>query len=656
MNHFRPSQAYSAELDVRFTGGEVPGWARPLVEGRAPNSLAWFVVLPRRAGKTWLAQAVEHARAGDPTLRVDLRAHAATVRRLGLGCLIGTRGAPRVHPGTVVLVDEPALTQGGQGQEAARVLVDGLARLREAEAVPVVLATPAEHALLGPLLGVDFPKDVLRPPLLDEAECARMAARAPDWAPQVVARLQAADPAWLQTPFLLELTLQMCESDPALRADPATLTRAAYEEAITRHAYIDQWFHNGLATRHRAALREERWREAGLPQRAGGSADVDRLRADPVLVRHLPEVLRVHHVSDLHHGGDLRANVDAKDTTEAGRRLAELAGAGSPLASYLDHVRGLGVRAPHLVIATGDLVNRPTDAFGRQALNWLRELGTCLADHPDLRADDPRVLLVGGNHDVSWERCLDPDPAARHEWFARVFREYPHPDLDRPDKDRRLYVAYPEAGLRVALLGSAESGGEPARDQDRRLLHEIREEFAHAVDEDEDEDEICSLIQDFERVDPGVVARGVLDRLSAEAGYTTFAALHHPLSPVPSVEVSPYSGVVNAGQVKWALAAAETSLVLHGHTHLAFLAAERFLNGGRGWTTRIAGAPALGSLHTDEQNGYNELLLAREGNGHTIVLRTVRFTGGQWLPQSPAAFRPGAPDELPLERLTDDRA
>ncbi|MFW6690317.1 metallophosphoesterase [Streptomyces sp. MAR4 CNX-425] len=673
MSLYRPSRAYQRELDVRFPGDHVPGWARPLVEGQLPNSAAWLVELPRRAGKTWLAHAVERARGDDrPSRRVDLRSGPEAVRRRGLLCLRGGKQAPGVPEGCVVLVDEPALARDGDRTArapahdpaatgptgpAARGGVDpaalaaGLAQVRDAGAVPVVLATPAEQLLLAPHLGADAPKDVLRPPPLGAGECARMAARAPDWAPGVVDLLRAAEPAWLHTPFLLELALQTAEEHPALRTDAARLATAAYEEACGRHQYVPQWFHDGLAAPHRAALRARRWRDAGVDVavRDAHTPPAD----DPVLVRHLPDVLRIHHITDLHHGGGLRANVDAKDTSQAGQRLAELAGAGSPLDAYLEHVRQLAGqgRAPHLVIATGDLVNRPVDADGETALGWLRALETHLADHPDLRPGDPRVLLTGGNHDVSWELCLDADPQARHRWFADVFAGYPHPDLHEPDPAaRRLYVTYPDAGLRVALLGTAESGGEPAHDRDRERLARFREEYVAAADAADDE-AVRRLVLDFERHDPGVLARGVLDRLTREPGYVTLAALHHPLSPVPAVEIAPYSGVVNAGQAKWTLADAATSLVLHGHTHLGFTAAERLLGTARPWTTRIAGAPALGSRESDERNGYNQVFVAREGGEHALALRTVRYEAGAWTPGPPIAFHPGAPDETPLRAI-----
>ncbi|NUS13405.1 MAG: hypothetical protein HOY69_18725, partial [Streptomyces sp.] len=396
----------------------------------------------------------------------------------------------------------------------------------------------------------------------------------------------------------------------------------------------------------------------GLAQpaaRPGGS-----LADDPVLGRHLPEVLRVHHISDLHHGGRLSATVDTKDRSSAGHAIAALAGAGTALDSYLDHVRQLAAqgRAPHLVVVTGDLVDRPLDPHGAQARAWLGELSGLLAPHRDLRDGDPRVLLVGGNHDVSWDLALDPSPHARHRWFAAAFDGMPHPDLHVADPARRrLYVTYPDVGLRFALLGSAESGGEAAHDADRERLRAFHARYVAAAagtSDTADTADTADIVRDFERHDPGVVARGVLDRLAPEAGVVTVAALHHPLSPVPAVEVAPYSGVVNAGQAKRALAAARTSLVLHGHTHLAFAAAERLLGAGPPWTMRIAGAPALASRETEERNGYNELFVAREGGDHTLAVRTVRLDGGQWTAGAVYAFRPGAPEEHDLAVLCAD--
>lgn len=654
MNVFAPNRAYEPHLDIRFVGGQPPRWAAPLVEGRPPNSQCWLVVMPRRSGKSWLASAIDRAREAGTTLRVDLRGGTVAAKRAGLQCLLSGRTAPRPLDG-VLLVDEPGLATAGGGVDPER-LAAGLGLAHRAGTVPIVLATPHEYSLLMAHLGPDGPKDVLVPPPLSPSEIDHMAARVPGWGPDVVGQVREADPSWLQTPFLLELLLHVAEEHPSMRTDIPALLRASADEAESRHDYLTQLFHNGLNGEQRAELRTSRWSTAGVeisPTPATSMLATTSVPRDPVLAHHLPEVLRIHHISDLHHGGALRATVDAKDRSRAGRRIAELAGAGTPLDSYLNHLGQLAAhqQAPHLVIVTGDVVNRPDPRFGDQAVAWLGKLRTLLAAHRDLRPEDPRIVLVGGNHDVSWELCLDPDRQARHRWFAEAFGDYPHPDLHLPaGPDRRLILKYPAAGLRLALLGSAESGGEAALDEDRELLESLRKQLAAA----DDEDVVRTLIHSFERHDPGVLSRTMLDQLAPEAGYVTLAALHHPLSPVPSVEVAPYAGIVNAGQAKQALATARTALVLHGHTHLAFLAAERLLGPSPGWTVRIAGAATLAAATSDEQNGYNQILLAREGDAHAILVRPMRFDGGQWVAQKQIAFRPGAPDEWPLATLAED--
>lgn len=655
MTRFAPGMAYQSHLDIRFTNGQWPRWAAPLVEGRPPNDRCWLVIMPRRGGKTWLASALVEARPAGKTKRVDLRISAAQVKKAGLHCLLDGKATPRPQA-EVLVVDEPAIAPaGGSGINPAK-LATGLGLMNDSDTVPIVLATPHEHSLLMKHLGPDAPKDVLLPPALNDREIARMVEREPTWAPDLITQVRQADPSWLRTPFLLELLLHVAEEYTDLRANIPRLLRAAVDEAERQHDYLSQVLHNGLTAEQRAELRANRWHAAGIET---SSASKPTLLAgtsvphDPVVAYHLPEILRIHHISDLHHGGNLRPTVDAKDRTRAGRRIAALVGAGTPLDSYLNHVSQLAAKgqAPHLIIVTGDIVNRPNPQFGEQAIAWLKKLRTRLAAHRDLRSDDPRIVLVGGNHDVSWEKCLDPEQQARHSWFAEIFRDYPHPDLHLPAvSKRRLFLKYPDVGLRLALLGSAESGGEAARDEDRDLLETFQSQFIAA----DDEDEVRDLIHKFERLDPGVVSRKILDRLGSETGYVTLAALHHPLSPVPSVEVAPYTGIVNAGQAKHALATARVALVLHGHTHLSFLAAERLLGHVPGWTLRVAGAATLASAASDEQNGYNEIFIAREGAEHIILVRPVRFDGGQWVSQREVAFRPGAAGEMLTTDLVSD--
>ena len=322
-------------------------------------------------------------------------------------------------------------------------------------------------------------------------------------------RLGAAGPGSPHTPFLLELALHTAEEHPELRADPEALLRTAAEVADDRHEYIQQWFHTGSAS-STGRPGAGRWRAAGLPvtlpapgepapagrrtarpavlpAAAGRSDDAasygaaagadgqDRARGgasladDPVLARHLPEVLRVHHISDLHHGG----GCPRRWTPRTRRRPA----AASPhwpaqgprwtaiWTTYASSPRTAAPRTWWSSPATSSTgLRRPR----RAGQGMARPAGGTAGPHRDLRPADPRVLLVGGNHDVSWDLALDPSPQARHRWFAANFAGLPHPDLHLADPSaRRLYVGYRGVGLRFALLGSAESGGEAARDEDR---------------------------------------------------------------------------------------------------------------------------------------------------------------------------------------------
>jgi hypothetical protein len=192
-----------------------------------------------RPGKTWLAAAIAHARTLGQTQRVDLRNSAASVKKAGLGCLLGFNTEPEVTS-KLMLVDEPGLSQDGGrsgGVDPAKLAV-GLTHVSAVGVVPVLFATPLEHFLLMPHLGPDASKDVRPPPALASAEIARMTARATGWAPVLADRIGQVAPGWLEEPFLLELILHVAEERPALRDDMPALTRAAIDEAKLQHEYL----------------------------------------------------------------------------------------------------------------------------------------------------------------------------------------------------------------------------------------------------------------------------------------------------------------------------------------------------------------------------------------------------------------------------------
>ncbi|MCA9663509.1 MAG: metallophosphoesterase, partial [Myxococcales bacterium] len=251
-------------------------------------------------------------------------------------------------------------------------------------------------------------------------------------------------------------------------------------------------------------------------------------------------------------------------------------------------------------------------------------------------ADAPRVLVVGGNHDVDWQQTRGADGARkRHLAFAREFHGFPRPRLEEsPDERELVTVTYNEAGLEVILLGSAEFGGE-IDELLIGLIDALRAKIVDSGDPGPDgrsPEELQRLRDRLSRLDPGLVHNEDLSRLRGRAKKQPLriAVLHHPVSPLPATtDVAPYSGLINAGAVKSALLDAGVDLVLHGHMHSAWLAEERWADRDR--TLRIAAAPSLSSRLVHEAHGYNEILLYREGDDDfSVEVRAYARTGDSW--------------------------
>lgn len=265
------------------------------------------------------------------------------------------------------------------------------------------------------------------------------------------------------------------------------------EDAEYRYFTVQQ--ESALGGAHLDCLRATARGEPGndsyeLLKRCGLIVETERgLRlADPVLAWSMPPPLRIHHVSDIHAGAKSASAVDAKARDPVGRQLAEAAGAGPVRDRYLAHVSELAAKgqAPHLLVVSGDLGEWGKPEEFAEVRAWLTGLENCLAHHPRLGATDPRVLIVGGNHDVGWTKALGQcDTRERHRPFADAFGEYPCPRLYQdPEQHELARVSYSDLGVEFALLGSAEFGGEPEQDPVRQELLDLVEKLrAEAADD-----------------------------------------------------------------------------------------------------------------------------------------------------------------------------
>ncbi len=619
---FDTTRSYRKDLDVR----DWTLWKDRLLEEQ-PNGPFWVILGPRRFGKTWALRGIE-ALLSKFARYVDLGAEPDALNETSQ---------------SILLLDEP-----GRALKAdARAFVERCRSLSERTKI-VLAVTPREWAQLVaavPELARNLRLDrQLLPPLTpDQALTLARTKKSQDI-------LRNLPTSWTLSSFLLELTFQVAESRGLEDV-------RAVVEATQRHCesgniqYVSQVFEDGLNLVQQDTLRAV----AGWPHK---SADPDAINllsdcgllaaggaiGDPVLAAHLPPPLIIHHVSDMHIGDatrDLTAGaIDAKATGRHGARLAAGAGPATVRDSYATYVEALGDKtdAPHVLIVSGDLVETSTDTQLDTAKAWIGRVEAALTDHPDLAKDEQRVLLAPGNHDVHWDVAADGD-RARHRRFAETFKDRPRPRLEEaPDKRALAHVRFEKMGVHVVLLGSAENGGELVDDETHRdlvaLLDKARGKAKDALDKDDwaTYDRLATAVN---RIDPGLVHTADLNRIAKENWVlpVRIAVLHHPLSPLPvAPEVAPYAGVINAGAVKDTLLKAGFQLVLHGHQHSGWFAKETWPGRHGERTLHIAAAPTLGSRQTQENLGFNEIRVFREGaRKFEVSVRRFGREGTAWV-------------------------
>lgn len=644
---------YDPRRDVRDHGELTAVLAR-----RPQKGVLYPLIGARRAGKTWMLRGIEHLLCQgrpDAARYLDLRQAGGDL--------------PEPAAGACYLLDEPELADHGPARRDPQELLGWCRRAHAAGATLLLAMTPAEWSVLqaaGEARGLVSARDLRFLTLLNEDQARRMART-----PAAEALLPRLPSLWRKSPFLLELVFQVAEeaaeADPSLLDEPWELLRAVRERSEdAEFFYFNAVFHNGLTGAQRAALcavaRGEGDREppeADLLRRAGLLARVRQrlFVVDPVLEANLTP-LRIHHVSDVHFGPKAAERVDVKDSGRHADRLRDALGAARVADAYAAHVAELAAagRGPHLLVISGDLAERATSAEYAAARAWVDALRPHLAEHPRLRPADPNVLLVPGNHDVDWREAAAPEESAlrsRHYAFARAFQDLPRSlraALDEPPETRALAVAaYPDLGVEVVLLGSAEFSGERSGDRVRDELLALVGRLRREALGERDADRATALGAEISRIDPGLVHDADLQRM-ARADLrqpVRVAVLHHPVSPLPMTELAPYAGLVNAGELKDLLVRRQFCLVLHGHAHTGWFGKEQWPERHEERSLRIASAPSLGSREVQEHHGYNEIEIARDHLGREAVIQvTVRRFGregttwGQRAVMGP--FAPGA--------------
>lgn len=604
---FQASRTYTKALDL-FTDEYADIVEQ--ISDPPPDGFVWLFVARRRGRKTWTLEGLR-AHIGDHKSKVT------EFRRDG-GEII-----PKGVPGFVHLFDEPAPLLGDSG--STRKFVADCRKIHDAGERILLALTPHELNLLSVQFQSERPGAELGtkiPFLKFSSAHAEKQARSAG-SKELLAQLPL---DWRRTPYLLELVFETHEKHPSLRLPE--LLRAVLESAH-KERYPFLVFRDSLneiqreavlkAAHHMRSVRtaDHDWLcETGYLQPAPQSEAGYRL-SDPVLAANLSP-LRIHHLSDLHFGQHTAMSVDDKT---GGSPLANMAGQKAVRDEYLGFVKKLKAQgtAPHLVVVSGDIGERGESNEYVEAKTFFAELRTLLADDPQLDKAAPRILLVGGNHDVERKTAQDPDRQKRHLLFAESFplSEYLRPELEKPPDTRKVAtVKYGEFDLEFLLLGSAEAGQEVEdRTKQGEKLLRLEEDAARvaAKEKEMSRDELEQAAIEYARIDPGLVHHADLDRAHSYPWTKSvrIAVLHHPVSPLPSQEIAKYAGLLNAGRVKDVLFSHEFALVLHGHLHSACLLEERWAGQYDNWILRIAAAASLGSRQIAEKNGFNEIHIQR---------------------------------------------
>lgn len=300
------------------------------------------------------------------------------------------------------------------------------------------------------------------------------------------------------------------------------------------------------------------------------------------------------------------------------------------------------------VVVTGDLtVANREDGFA-EFEGLLDALGP-------LRPDNNRIVVVPGNHDVTWRTT--PAAPARYEYFAKHVRSkgYVTPLLDGVDinstgdfiGDDSLvhHLIDEDAGWVIIPINSADYSGsiEPLPHVDDAAWDDIMQDAEARVGPAGVAELMRLREYDAARVSPQQLQalHALLNEKTAGATIR-IAAIHHHLLPVSvREEVKSFESITNLGLVRNFLRENTVQAVMHGHKHREFLyrdhiySAEGLLDEEAHEVLVIAGA-TIGTTDWDEKH----------------VCRLVRVEGERRAPRfslAPVAGKaPGTPADEPI--------
>jgi 3',5'-cyclic AMP phosphodiesterase CpdA len=231
------------------------------------------------------------------------------------------------------------------------------------------------------------------------------------------------------------------------------------------------------------------------------------------------------------------------------------------------------------IVISGDI----TYIADRSGFEKLDELLTHLGDQ---RPPNDRVVIVPGNHDVTWK--TQPDSKERYELFREfvVDQGYVVPALASNEKvDANNLLIDEENNFLIAPLNSSNWCG---------VMEPVDETLEKFLAEEKISPQIRSEIASLRLADPARIAephigklRKVLREVDSDQTLTRIAVLHHQLLPVTTdEELKAFEGLTNLQLMRRFLASNSFALVLHGHKHSELAYYDRIVEADRHFPDR----------------------------------------------------------------------
>lgn len=334
-----------------------------------------------------------------------------------------------------------------------------------------------------------------------------------------------------------------------------------------------------------------------------------------------PPIRRLLHLSDLHFGARDPAIVSYTQLA------ADLHAQG------VDRLDGL--------IVSGDLVNRADPAEYDAARRFLDLLMAGFALAPE------QIVLVPGNHDVSWPVSEDAYRPCRKSRYTGTLAPGSYIDHEGGLIEVRDQDSYHQRFRSFADLYRATKGTEYSLAYEHQAtVHQLADAGICIIGLNSAW-EIDHHFRDRASIHPEALANALLEVGKPVAGQLRIAVFHHPLHGGED------SRIRDAGFLQQ-LAVHGFRLVLHGHVHKADSEIYRYDRTEDGRRIEIVAAGTFGAPARDWVPGYplEYNLLVVAANRITVEARCRREINGAW--EADARWRQG-PGKDPLPRYVIDR-